>query len=315
MAPLQPTDRPVKLRHDYEEEEEHEKADQVSSDNAQSDEDDSASSGPSSGAEDTAPSSDLEEEEEEEADIEESSLAGISFGALVKAQATFDPKPRKRKFAEVEVEPTSTNDGQDNEEEQFDTRKRSKEARRDAVKRTSKHAPVVESARKPVSRKRVIFEPPSSVKSRDPRFDPTVMSSNRHPNATESANKNYSFLSQYQAEEILQLKAQIKKAKDPDAVADLKRQVMSMESKIRSAEARQRETEIRKRHHEKEKEALRTRQKAKPYFLKEADVKKLAKEERLNSLGKKARDTAEKRKRKREKTKESRDMPRVRRER
>jgi hypothetical protein len=141
------------------------------------------------------------------------------------------------------------------------------------------------------------------------------MSANRDRTATDRANKNYSFLTGYQASEILDLKSQIKKATDPDVVAQLKRQVMSMEAKIKSGEARQKENEIKKKHKDAEKAALSAGQKAKPYYLKEADVRKLAKEERLESMGKRAREKSEKRKRKREKGKESRDMPRVRRDR
>jgi ribosomal RNA-processing protein 36 len=314
MALLRLADRPVQLRHDDDEDEQLELSDEDVSDEAQSEGEGSAESDSQSEAEDTAPSSDADEHDDEEAEHEQPSLADISFGALAKAQETFNPKPRKRKYEETEEKPAAYDDSRD-ADETFDTRKRAKEARLDAPKRTSKHAPTIESARKPVSRKRTIFEPPPSAKSRDPRFDPTVMSTNRNPSAVEKANKNYSFLSQYQAEEILQLKTQIKKAKDPDAIADLKRKVMAMESRVRNAQSRQRETEIRKKHKVQEKEALRSGQKSKPYFLKEADVKRLAKQERLESLGKKARDKAEKRRLKREKGKEARDMPRVRRER
>ncbi|EXJ63094.1 hypothetical protein A1O7_03539 [Cladophialophora yegresii CBS 114405] len=314
MAPLRLADRPVQLRHAYEEEEELGLSNEDISDEAQSDGGNSVGSDSQSEGEDTAPSSGADEDDDEKAEDEQTSLADISFGALAKAQETFNPKPRKRKLGETREEPAAPDDGRDGGET-FDTRRRAKEARLDAPKRTSKHAPTIESARKPVSRKRTIFEPPPSAKSRDPRFDPTVMSSNRAPSAAEKANKNYSFLSQYQAEEILQVKTQIKKAKDPDVVEDLKRQVMSMESKVRSAQSRQREAEIRKKHKEKEKEALRSGQKSKPYFLKEADVKRLAKQERFESMGKKVRDKAEKRRLKREKGKEARDMPKVRRER
>ncbi|OAL37773.1 hypothetical protein AYO20_02950 [Fonsecaea nubica] len=298
---------PIRLRHEDEEDYELELSDENLNSQTQSGSDISEESNSESDNENNALSSGIESDEEE-------SLGDISFGALAKAQETFAPKSRKRKLAESLEEPASDK-AEVNREESFDTRKRAKEARIDAPKRSSKHAPAVESARKPVSRKRIIFEPPASLKARDPRFDPTVMSANRDRNATEKANSNYSFLTKYHADEVLQLKAQIKKAKDPDVVADLKRQVMSLESKIRSSEAHQREKEILKRHKEKEKEALRTGQKSKPYYLKEADVRRLAKEERLQSLGKKVRDKAEKRRRKREKAKEARDMPRARRER
>jgi ribosomal RNA-processing protein 36 len=129
----------------------------------------------------------------------------------------------------------------------------------------------------------------------------------------EKANKNYSFLSSYQASEILDLKAQIKKSKDPDVIATLKRQVMSLDSKMRAAEAQQRERDIVKRHKQKEKEAIKSGQKSKPYFLKRSDIKREALAEKFDSMGKKARDKAMERKRKRVKGKESKGMPRVRR--
>ncbi|KAL2432508.1 rRNA biogenesis protein rrp36 [Exophiala dermatitidis] len=297
-------DRPVQLRHD-DGEAELVFSDQDLSDSDQSHESESAESESQSEKEDAADPSSSEEE-----DVD---LNNISFGALAKAQETFKPKERKRKLGEA-LEEAGTNKEKVNEENTFSTRRRAKEPRIDAPKRTSKHAPAVESARKPVSRKRTIFEPPPAEKFRDPRFDPAVMSANRDRNAVEKANKNYSFLTTYQAAEILELKNQIKKTKDPEVVADLKRQVMSIESKLRNAEARQRENEIRRKHKQQEKEALRTGQKAKPYYLKEADVKKLAKQERLESMSKRAREKAEKRRQKREKGKDAKDMPRVRRE-
>ncbi|KAK4935389.1 rRNA biogenesis protein rrp36 [Elasticomyces elasticus] len=305
MAPMSLMDRPVELRHDSD----GEVADEVSEEHG-SDEEQSQTDG--------SDESDLENQEQSDESSSEQEAAlplqDISFGVLAKAQETFDPNPRKRKLAET-LEDSAPTSVAATAEDTFDTRKRAKEARVDAPKRSSKHAPTIESARKPVSRKRTIFEPPAAQKFRDPRFDPTVMSANRDGNATSKANKNYSFLTEYQAAEILDLKSQIKKAKDPHALADLKRQVMSMEAKVRNAHARQKEEEIRKRHKEEEKEAIRTGQKSRPYYLKEADVRRKVKEERLQSMSKGARDKAEKRKQKREKGKEARDMPRVRRER
>ncbi|KIW47363.1 uncharacterized protein PV06_00063 [Exophiala oligosperma] len=298
-------DRPVQLRHDDGDGDDfdEEASVQNNSEVDQSADSDSGATGSESIDEDDDSSSEPEED---------SALKDISFGVLAKAQETFDPRQRKRKYEEATQDAIA--DTGKNEEDNFDTRKRSKEARIDAPKRSSKHAPVIESARKPVSRKRTIFEPPAAQKFRDPRFDPTVMSANRDRNTAEKVNKNYAFLTQYQAAEILDLKTQIKKAKDPNVVADLKRKVMSLESKVRNAEMRQKEEAIKRRHNQQEKEALRTGQKAKPYYLKEADVRKLAKEERLQSLGKRARDKAEKRRQKREKGKDARDMPRFRRE-
>lgn len=90
---------------------------------------------------------------------------------------------------------------------------------------------------------------------------------------------------------------------------------MSLDSKMRAAEAKQREHEIVKRHKQKEKEAIKSGQKSKPYFIKRSEVRKEALAEKFNSMSKKARDKAMDRKRKRVKGKESKDMPRVRRER
>lgn len=236
------------------------------------------------------------------------SLNDISFGALVKAQESLQPNPRKRKIEHV----TSDSHPPDSAE-RFDTRERAKEARLDAPKRTSKHAPTTESARKPVTRRRNVFDPSPSLKFRDPRFDPTVMAANRHGDATKNADKNYSFLSAYQASEILDLKSQIKKAKDPDLAAELKRKVMSMQAKIRNVETRQKENEIRSKHKREQREALRSGQTSKPYYLKDSEVKKKIKEDTWNAMGKQARDKAEKRRQKREKGKDSKDMPRVRR--
>ncbi|KAI1627010.1 hypothetical protein EDD37DRAFT_245324 [Exophiala viscosa] len=305
MATVSLMDRPVELRHDSDEEVAGEVSEEYGIDQEQSQTDGSDES-------------DLENQEQSDESSSEQEkalpLQDISFGVLAKAQETFNPNPRKRKLSDS-LEESAPASAAPTAEDTFDTRKRSKESRVDAPKRSSKHAPTIESARKPVSRKRTIFEPPAAQKFRDPRFDPTIMSSTRDRNATSKADKNYSFLTEYQAAEILDLKSQIKKAKEPHILADLKRQVMSMEAKVRNAQARQKEEEIRKRHKEEEKEAIRTGQKAKPYYLKEADVRKKVKEERLQSMSKGARDKADKRRQKREKGKEARDMPRVRRER
>ena len=242
-------------------------------------------------------------------------MKDISFGALVKAQASFAPNPRKRKLADVE----DTTLGETRETYypvyDVDSKHEANKAKNATRSRTSKHAPTVQSSRHAVPRRRDIFEPSPALKSRDPRFDVTVNASNTNRNATDRANKNYSFLSSYQAAEILDLKTQIKKAKDPDTVAELKRQVMSIESKVRLAEAKQQENEILKRHKQKEREAIKSGQKEKPYFLKRSELRKEALVQRFNSMGKKAREKVMDRKRKRMKGKDSKGMPRVRRER
>ncbi len=244
-------------------------------------------------------------------------MKDISFGALAQAQEAFTPNPRKRKLQQaqdaVDEESAATERWTHKDRGGAESlRKKNPVA---PAGRTSKHSPAVQSSRHAVSRRRDVFEPPASLKSRDPRFDPTVTASNTDQSAGDKANKNYSFLTTYQASEILELKAQIKKAKEPTQIAELKRQAMSLDSKMRSAEAKQREQEIVRRHKREEREKIKTGEKSKPYFLKKSDVKKEVVKERFESMGKKAREKAMERKRKRIKGKESKGMPRVRRER
>ncbi|ETN40113.1 uncharacterized protein HMPREF1541_04388 [Cyphellophora europaea CBS 101466] len=239
-----------------------------------------------------------------------SALNDISFGVLAEAQERYAPPSKKRKWSQNAADPGAVQEDNDQK-----SQNRAKDMKKpNKISRTSKHAPTVLSSRQQVSRKRDVFEPSPAIKSRDPRFDPTIMSSTFDKNTVDKANKNYAFLTTYQAVEILDLKAQIKKTKDPELVAALKRKVMSAEAKIRNAEARQRESKIVTEHNQKEREAIRAGQKAKPYYLKPGEIRKQAEEERVASMGKRARDKAEKRKKKREKSKDAKNMPRFRRD-
>lgn len=247
------------------------------------------------------------DELEEGADVKD-----ISFGALAEAQARLGPNSRKRKLSDRHDDEDDKHDTNDYYQRRTDDIRRQREP---PDSRSSKHAPMIMSTRNPVSRKRAVFSPPPSLKSRDPRFDAAIVADGRRGNtsSTEVADKNYAFLSEYQATEILNLKSQIKKSKDPSQQAELKRQVMSIEAKLRNAETRKRESEILREHKQKEKQAISEGKKARPFYLKPSDIKSRIQQERQSAMGKGARDKSEKRKRKREKTKESRNMPRARR--
>ena len=258
------------------------------------------------GAEDEDSQSSVSNKDEESGE----DLKDVSFGLLAEAQARLNPNPRKRKITTPVEEP--------NDEPSEHVRNREDERRRDKqdhISRSSKHAPTVMSTRNPVSRRREIFSPPPAAKFRDPRFDATVIADARRDNtsSTQRATKNYSFLTEYQAKEVLDLKSQMKKTKDSDQQAKLKRQIMSVEAKIRNVQTQQREAEILQEHKRKEREAISQGRKSKPYYLKPSELKKQINQERLDAMGKRARDKSDKRKKKREKTKESRDMPRQRR--
>lgn len=322
MASKLATRDPIQLRRDHDSDEDLAISSQASQSEGESpaedDSDDSASGSESSEDDIELPDKDVSGDDEEALSDEEDgqsepeeALQEISFGTLAEAQEKYAPKSRKRKLPGA----FDRNDAPSEHERSYGLPKR-EEYQTHAPKqhRQSKHAPTILSSRQQVSRKREVFDPSPADKSRDPRFDPTIMSTTYSNSSVDRANRNYAFLTSYQAAEILDLKSQIKKTKDPNAVAELKRKVMSVESKIRSAEARQRESKILKEHNQKEREAIRAGQKAKPYYLKPGEVKKKAEEERVAGMGKRARDKAEQRKKKREKSKEARFMPRFRRE-
>lgn len=244
---------------------------------------------------------------------QEGIVSDITFGALAQAQAKYNPNTRKRKLASSEEIPEPPRDKpwewrQDVEDEKRQQGK--------LISRSSKHAPTMMSTRNPVSRKRAIFSPPPAEKFRDPRFDAAVVADARRGNTSSSigASQKYAFLSDYQATEVLDLKAQLKKTKNPDDHAELKRQIMSIEARLRNAETKRREDEILREHKKQEKQAIKEGKKARPYYLKESELKKRVLEERRNAMGAKARDKSDQRKRKREKTKDSKDMPRARRD-
>lgn len=309
MAPIRLLDRAVRPRQeeevDYDETEvDLEEEAQNSEDNSDAeDQSSNASTGESGATSDDVASDTLPEDESEEP----ADLKDISFGALAEAQAALGAASRKRKLADTE---------QRDETSPKIPRTEDRRVPKEHVSRSSKHAPAIQSSRRAVTRRLEIFEPSQALKSRDPRFDPLIQSSsNANPNAAEKANKNYSFLTAYQADEILSLKSQIKKSKDPSSTASLKAQLMSQESKLRRAEALNREKEILRKHKREEREAIASGAKERPYYLKKSDVKREVLTQRFEGMSKKAREKAVERKRKRIKGKESRDMPRVRRER
>lgn len=304
-ARSRPLDRPIKLRRDSDDDISHED----NEDSADGLSDSEVDAGLSDESENDKLSEEDGDTDTEDTEDDEVNFEDISFGALAKAQATLAPasKSQKRKASELEDNPTQS-------ETSYRPPQRGsiKDGTRpnQPIHRTSKHAPTILSSKHPVSRRRTeLFEPSPALKHRDPRFDPTVTSTTRNPQSSANANKNYAFLSEYQATEILNLKSQIKKSKDPDTIANLKRQVMSMESKIRNAEIQQKDREIRQRHKREERAAISEGKKSRPYFLKQSDVRKEIEKERLEGMSKKAKETMEKRKIKRIKGKEKRDMP------
>ena len=156
-----------------------------------------------------------------------------------------------------------------------------------------------------MSRKRSIV-PIHKVDVRDPRFEPVAGRVNE-----EKVKQNYAFLSEYRDAEIAELKAGIRKTKDPHARETMERALKSMESRKRTDSLNKQRQEILRRHRKEEKEKVQ--QGKKPFYLKTVDIKKKALEERFQGMKAKERVKAIERRMKKVSAKERKSMPLVRR--
>jgi len=204
-------------------------------------------------------------------------------------------KDSKRKTSKVAAEEADSEDDSEGSESENDQPRA----------RSSKHAPMSQSTKYQVSRHRDVVEVPKR-KIRDPRFGAMagLVDSTR-------IDKNYSFLHDYEATEMNELKAAIKKSKSEEDKEKLKRTLMGMENKKRARLAKEREQNVIKEHRKKEKEAVA--QGKKPYYLKEADIKKQALVNKFESMKGKERERAIERRRLKESQREKRAMPQARR--
>lgn len=131
------------------------------------------------------------------------------------------------------------------------------------------------------------------------------------PLDTEKTKRNYSFLETYRDDEINELKATIRKTKDPGAIEKLKHALLSMESRKKSQQAKDLQQEILRKHRKEEKGKIE--QGKKPFYLKKADQKKLALTQRFEGMKEKQVEKVIERRRKKQAGKERRSMPDARR--
>lgn len=299
--------------------------DGISDQDSEQDEDDNEASDDMM---DDDPEEDDDDDDDNNQDNFQESLNNISFGALAKAQSSLGPKKPKRTTNHDNV-----NNAQDENQTQAspldDIRARIREAReqkrqasaiatptsvsaskskRDVEKRSSKHAPMVQSSKHAVSRKRTIIEPPAVSKSRDPRFDPTVVGKNGRMPAASSENA-YSFLNDYRAAELKDLKEKLAKTKDPDQKEELKRAVRSTTDRLRESEKRKREQKILAEHKKREKQMIREGKKSTPYYMKKSDLKKEVLLSKYGEMNARDRSKALERRRKKTASKERLQMP------
>jgi hypothetical protein len=127
--------------------------------------------------------------------------------------------------------------------------------------RSSKHAPAVQSSKRMVSRKRKVVDVKKPV-FRDPRFDNV---SGPQPDE-HTFGKRYSFLNDYRASEIAELRQSIKKAKNEGEKERLKKKLLSMESQQKARENKEKQQDVIREHKKKEKELVK--QGKQPFFLK-----------------------------------------------
>lgn len=188
--------------------------------------------------------------------------------------------------------------------------KASKEVKdKKAAARASKHAPMVQSSTRAVTRKRTVIEPAAVARARDPRFDAAVMGHSGAGKNPDGANKAYAFLDEYRASELKDLKAQLAKTKNEAQKEALKRQIRSATDQMRARASRKREQEVIADHKKREKQAIREGKKSTPYYLKNSDLKKQVIEKKYGEMGSRERSKALERRRKKMASKERKDMP------
>ncbi|RAL02774.1 putative pre-rRNA processing protein [Aspergillus ibericus CBS 121593] len=278
--------------------------------------DDMSQNGENDTDEDDEDDQDSQDDDDDDApqDDVQASLSSISFGALAKAQASLGPKAKRSSKSTKPAEDPSASSPLDDirarireaREQKREGLSKSKDSERPS--RSSKHAPAVQSSKYAVSRKRTVIEPPSAPKSRDPRFDPTVLSHGGRRNPQGSSNA-YAFLDEYRADELKQLKEQYAKTKNPEQKEALKGAIRSAQDRLRTMENRKREREILAEHKKKEKQLIREGKKSNPYYLKKSDLKKQVLLKKYEGMNSRDRTKALERKRKKTAAKERKEMP------
>lgn len=263
-------------------------------------------------------------------------LENISFGALKQAQDALSRKRKrndetnpdqeeklealrerlreikKRKASESESQPKKKKDTKKNakrNDEDFDVDEESgsdSDSAPSEVGATSKHAPMAQSSKHQVTRKRQVIDVPK-LKVRDPRFDAMQQ---RHAH-TGNVEKAYGFLQDYQANEIAELKAAMKATKNEDDKEKLKRKIGSMENRIKAKAAKEREQEVLRKHRKEERQKVE--QGKNPYYMKKSELKEKALVEKYKNMKGKDREKAMDKKRKKESQKEIKRMPEARR--
>ncbi|KAF2792020.1 DUF947-domain-containing protein [Melanomma pulvis-pyrius CBS 109.77] len=221
--------------------------------------------------------------------------------AAVPTKSSKKPKTSTKTSAKTSTKAKPTQDEDDEDEDQASDGD-SSDSGGAPFARSSKHAPRVQSSKRAVTRRRTAVEVKKPV-FRDPRFDQL---SGIGPNENTLKNR-YSFLDDYRASEMADLRATIKKTKNEAEKAQLKRQLLSMESQQKAKEAKDKQQEVVQRHKKQEKELIKEGKQ--PFYLKKAEQKKLALIDRFQNMKSKQRAHVIERRRKKTTAKERKNIP------
>ncbi|KAK3901496.1 hypothetical protein C8A05DRAFT_16335 [Staphylotrichum tortipilum] len=267
---------------------------------------------------DSEAGSDEEGMDNEDDDAPQIDASQLSFGALAKAQAAMDASSKRKRRGGGGAAADDDDDAQDDK----GWEKPRPSAAKKPEKRSSKHAPVEMTSKRQVSRKRDFLAITAETKkpqARDPRFMPLGAGAGASKAGIGSGNvideikvrKAYAFLDDYRASEMQDLRAAIKKTKNPADKEKLQKALTSMESRKKAQDRRDRERAVIEEHRKKEKELVA--QGKTPFYLKRSEQKKRVLVDQFKGLKKKDADRAIERRRKKVAGKEKKMLPMARR--
>lgn len=167
------------------------------------------------------------------------------------------PSSNKSKKSSSLAEKPARHQAEDNDEESGD----SDDSDTGPRARSSKHAPAVQSSKRPVTRRRNVVEVKKPT-FRDPRFENVG-----GPKPDENTlSKRYAFLNDYKESEMAELRQAIKRTKNEGDKEKLKRKLLSMESQKKARQNKEKQQEIVREHKKKEKELVKEGKQ--PFYLK-----------------------------------------------
>ncbi|KAJ3087658.1 hypothetical protein HK102_010559 [Quaeritorhiza haematococci] len=192
-------------------------------------------------------------------------LAQVPFEQLMKIKAEVGMKEfktlRQKPGAAAETEQSKATKSRTKETKEGPTE------RKKPPKRENKNMPMEVTSKRPVSRMREVVEVPK-LKARDPRFDPLCGQLNEG-----LFKSSYGFVFNYEENEIKMLREKIGKEKNPGEKAKMQKLLQRMLSKREARDKKDRRQKIVRDWRKNELELAK--QGKKPYYLKEADIKKL----------------------------------------